>query len=422
MVIEKPVLFQDRREWGYFVLLVLLLLSIRLFLSYQSYKDFVGKPLYYTTATILNTYPKKRNGRVYSVLKLRSQAGSVFFTSVNNMKYRRGERVRLALYPSSRIGFLDYLGSFYIKSRITQVLPSSPATKQLLEQKVADQHEDVMMDSFYQAIFFASPLPQALREKISLLGVSHLVALSGFHLGILWSLVYGVLLLLYRPLQQRYFPYRFSLLDVGLATVLGLGLYLWFVAFPPSLVRSYAMVLVGWIVILLGMELLSFTFLTTIVLALLALSPALLASLGFWLSVAGVFYIFLLLQYTKGVHKAIISLLVIPFGIFVLMLPVVHTVFGVTTPYQLLSPLLSILFIPFYPLVIVLHLLGVGNLLDGSLLWLFDLAQAGTERLMPLWATVVYVGLSVAAVWSRMAFALLFGAALLYAGYLFACA
>ena len=49
--------------------------------------------------------------------------------------------------------------------------------------------------------FFATPLAKEVREKISLFGVSHLVALSGFHLGILWALVYGGLLLLYRPLQ-----------------------------------------------------------------------------------------------------------------------------------------------------------------------------------------------------------------------------
>ena len=419
MRIEKPALFENRREWGYFVLLIGLLLSVRLFFSYQSYRDFVAKPLYYTTATVLNTYPKERNGRAYSVLKLHDEEGRVFFTSADSTKYHRGERLRLALYPSERIGFWDYVGSFYIKSRIAQTFPSPPTVKQQLEQKVASQHDNPMMQSFYQGIFFASPLSQALREKISLLGVSHLVALSGFHLGILWSLIYGMFLFLYRPLQQRYFPYRFTLLDIGFVTVLGLGLYLWFVAFPPSLVRSYAMVLVGWVVVLLGIELLSFTFLTIIGLILLALFPMLLVSLGFWLSVSGVFYIFLLLQYAKGLHKGIISLLVIPFGIFVLMLPVVHTVFGMTTLYQLLSPLLSILFIPFYPLVMVLHLLGIGGLLDDGLLWLFGLTEAGTEKLMPFWAAAVYVGLSVAAIWSRVVFLLLLVLALLYAAFLF---
>jgi len=147
--------------------------------------------------------------------------------------------------------------------------------------------------------------------------------------------------------QQKFFPYRHALFDVGLVAMILLAVYLCFVEFPPSLVRSYAMVLVGWIMLLLGIELLSFTFLTTILLSLVVLFPTLSVSLSFWLSVAGVFYIFLLLQYTKEYNKWMITVLFIPIGIFILMLPVVHHIFGVTSVYQLLSPLLSLLFIPF---------------------------------------------------------------------------
>ena len=198
-----------------------------------------------------------------------------------------------------------------------------------------------------------------------------------------------------------------------------LGIYVWFVDFPPSLVRSYAMVLVGWIVLLLGMELLSFTFLTTITLVLVALFPSLLVSLSFGLSVAGVFYIFLLLQYTKGVKTWVISLIFIPLGIFVLMLPVVHTLFGATTLYQLLSPLLSLLFIPFYPLVMVLHLLGLGSLMDAGLLALFALPTNSVESLFPVWAILGYIGISIGAIWSKKLFWSLWGWASSYMVYLF---
>jgi len=252
-----------------------------------------------------------------------------------------------------------------------------------------------------------------------MLGVSHLVALSGFHLGILWGLIYGLLLFLYRPLQQKFFPYRHALFDVGLVVMTFLAFYLWFVDFPPSLVRSYAMVFVGWVVLPLGIELLSFTFLTSILLTLVVLFPSLLVSLGFWLSVAGVFYIFLLLQYTKNYNKWMITLLFIPFGIFILMLPVVHHIFGVTSGYQLLSPLLSLLFIPFYPLVMVLHLVGFGGVLDSPLLWLFSLPNESTDNLLPLWAMLGYVGLSLGAIWSRKLFYGVIGVALGYGMYLF---
>ena len=154
------------------------------------------------------------------------------------------------------------------------------------------------------------------------------------------------------------------------------------------------MVLVGWAVIVLGVELLSFKFLVAIGLALLALFPYLLVSLSFWLSMAGVFYIFLLLQYGKSYSKWLISLLLIPVGIFLLMLPIVHMIFSVTSVYQLLSPLLSIVFIPFYPFVMLLHLLGMGGFLDNALLWLFSLPTESVEHLLPWWMTGLYVGLS----------------------------
>jgi competence protein ComEC len=179
------------------------------------------------------------------------------------------------------------------------------------------------------------------------------------------------------------------------------------------------MVLVGWIVLLLGMELLSFTFLTTIVLILVAFFPSMIVSLSFGLSVAGVFYIFLLLQYSKGVKTWVISLVFIPIRIFVLMLPIVHSVFGVTNMYQLLSPLLSLLFVPFYPLVMVLHLLGFGSLFDTVLLNLFNMPQESTEAFFPIWMMLGYIGLSIGAIWSKKLFWLVLGLASLYMIYLF---
>ena len=122
-------------------------------------------------------------------------------------------------FPNESIKFRDYLGTFYVKSKIKHQEKLPIIVKDKLLNYVAKQHENSALATFYNAIFFATPLEKALREKIALLGVSHLVALSGFHLGILWGLVYGLLLLLYRPLQQKYFPYRHALFDVGMVAM-----------------------------------------------------------------------------------------------------------------------------------------------------------------------------------------------------------
>ncbi|WP_373032474.1 ComEC/Rec2 family competence protein [Sulfurovum sp.] len=419
MQLEKPKLFPEKKTFVWVMLFLVFIILVRLLIEYQSYQNFISKPFYYTHAKVLNAYEKSKGKKRYKVLKLRSDDGFTFYTTNYSKDNFNHKRLRLQIFPNESITFTDYLGTFYVKTKIKDQKLLPQTFKDDLLEKVASQHQDTSLQSFYNAIFFATPLEKDLREKISMLGVSHLVALSGFHLGILWGLVYGLLLLFYRPLQQHYFPYRHALFDVGLVAIVFLGVYLWFVDFPPSLVRSYAMVLVGWIVLLLGMELLSFTFLTTIVLVLAALFPSLLVSLSFGLSVAGVFYIFLLLQYSKGVKTWVISLVFIPIGIFILMLPIVHSVFGVTSHYQLLSPLLSLVFVPFYPLVMVLHLLGFGSLFDTVLLGLFHMPQESREMLFPIWMMLGYIGLSIGAIWSKTLFWLVLGLSSLYMVYLF---
>jgi len=419
MSLEKPKFFESGKEFIWTVSVLLILLLVRLFFEYQTYKEFTSKPFYFTHANVLNSYEKSKNGKEYTVLKLHSDDGYTFYTTTHKKEDFRHKRLRLQIFPNKTIPFYKYMNVFYVKSKIKRIEKMSLTFKDSLLKKVEDQHKNSALGSFYNAIFFATPIEKALREKISLMGVSHLVALSGFHLGILWGLIYGLLLIPYRYFQQRSFPYRHALLDVGFITMIILGLYLWFVDFPPSLLRSYAMVLAGWIVILLGIELLSFMFLTTVVLTLLVLFPSLLFSLGFWLSVLGVFYIFLLLQYTKTFNKWTITLLFIPVGIFILMLPFVHSIFGVTSLYQLLSPLLSLIFIVFYPMVMLLHLLNLGGMFDGLLTWLFSLPDVSVEQFLPVWLAVLYIALSLFSIRSRKLFYMLFGSALGYAGYLF---
>jgi len=416
---EKPELFDTRKSFIGTVLFLLFLILIRLGFEYRTYEEFVSKPFYFAHAAVLQAYEKSKHGKTYTVLKLHADEGFTFYTTSHKKEDFRHKKVRIQIFPDHGISFKDYLGTFYVKSRIKEVKKLPWTVKESLLEKVAAQHAHPAMQSFYNAIFFATPIEKALREKISLLGVSHLVALSGFHLGILYGMIYGLLLLIYRPLQQRRFPYRFALLDLGLVSMVLLGAYLWFVDFPPSLFRSYAMLMVGWVVILMGVELLSFKFLTSIALLLIALFPSLLVSLGFGFSIVGVFYIFLLLQYSKQYGKWMISLLFIPIGIFLLMLPVVHMVFGMTSVYQLLSPILSLFFIPFYPLVMVLHLVGLGNLLDGGLLWLFSLPKESTEHLLPWWLGCGYITVSIVAIWKQKVFYLLLILATLYGAYIF---
>jgi competence protein ComEC len=278
---------------------------------------------------------------------------------------------------------------------------------------VEKQHENRMISNFYKAIFFAIPLEKGLRTQVASLGVSHLIALSGFHLGILSTLLFFLIRPFYRFFQQRYFPYRFDLFDVGFMVLVILAWYVWFVDAPPSLIRSYMMMFVGWLLLVWGIELISFTFLITIVLLLLVIFPKMLLSLAFWFSVIGVFYIFLLLQYFSHLNKYLITL-IISFGIFILMLPIVHLIFPLVSPLQLLSPFLSMIFGIFYPISMGLHLLGMGGLFDGLLLTLFSLKSGESYLLINIWYGIVYLILSIMAIFYKRLLYVLFLVAFLF--------
>lgn len=419
MALEKPHLFENTKEFILFLLFCAILLLIHLGWKYTHYRDFVSKPFYYTYADVEHAYFKHKSNYSYQVLKVVDDEGRHFYTTTHRKEPLEGKRLRLQLFPDERIGFWDYAGTFYVKSRIKKILASGHILKERLYHAVEKQHASSQVGSFYKAIFFAAPISKPLREQIAGLGVSHLVALSGFHLGILWALLYGGLLILYKPLQQRYFPHRFALVDLGVVVLILLGVYVWFTGAPPSLLRAYGMISLGWLALILGVALLDIQLLFAVIALLLVLFPSLLVSMGFWFSVAGVFYIYLLLRYTKRWHWVIVTFLVIPICIFILMLPIVHSIFPVTTPCQLLSPLLSLLFVPFYPAAMVLHLVGAGELLDIPLLQLLSFSCKNSEHLLPLWAFAVYVGLSFSAIRYRLALYVLSAVALGYGAYLF---
>jgi len=402
--LEKLPLFSGKREGVAVFLAALLLLGVHLGWHYRKYLVFVDRPFYYTWGEIIRIFPKSPSQkRGYRLLKIRTDDGWKFYTGTYRDIDGEKRRVRLQIFPSSRISFIDYLRTPYIPSRIKKTVKAKESLHTELADAVARQHTDPEAAAFFKSIYLADPLPPGLREKISSLGGSHLVALSGFHLGILWGVLFLLMRPLYRRIQSWKFPWRYDLIDLGSVTLALLGTYLWLTGFPPSLLRSYAMLLTGWAALLLGIELLSFPFLAVVTAGLLVLHPPLLFSLGFWLSVGGVFYIYLLLEILKDFRGWTVKLLLLPFGIHLLMLPVAHAFFPTLSPWQWLSPVLSVLFTLFYPFSFLLHLLGLGGILDGILTALWNLPGESLHKTLPFWTLPPYLLLSLLAVRSRMA-------------------
>ena len=413
-MLEKPKLFLTLKEFWLTMLFLLFLLALRLFVLYGEYEEFKNKPFFYTEVKVIQAYEKWNDDEYHTILRLYSPILDINFFSRTKVRAKEiPSGIRLKIYPQQEMRFSEYLGTSFIYSQINELLEPSKNIKNELLFMIEKQHQNMMISNFYNAIFFATPLEKKLRTQVASLGISHLIALSGFHLAILSTLLFFLIRMVYQPIQQRYFPYRFDLFDVGFMVLLILAWYVWFVDAPPSLVRSYMMMFVGWVLLVFGMELISFAFLLTIVLLLLVIFPKMLLSLAFWFSVMGVFYIFLLLKYFSHLNKSLITVL-ISFGIFLLMLPIVHMIFPIVSPLQLLSPFLSLLFGVFYPISMGLHLLGIGDLLDGLLLTLFTLKSSESYVLINTWYGVAYLLFSLMAIYSKRLFYVLFSIAFVF--------
>ncbi len=394
-------IFENRRDLFIFISIAALIVAIKLSYNYYKYTEFLKKPFVYRYAKVLKQTKKVKG----SLLTLASSDG----LKIYGMSYKKSlediSKVRIMLYVPKDLSFSRYMSGFFAKFRLKKIIRTDRSLRKRLSKKIYKIHKDPKISQLYSALYLATPISKELRESISAWGINHLVALSGMHLGILWAVTYGILLIPYRYLQHRLFPYRYSLVDVGAVSLLIAFVYLIGVGSPASLVRSFAMMLLGWMVVVSGMSILSFSLLVVSVCLLLILNVSFLFSISFWLSVAGVFYIFLILKYTPPSQKKIFTYLILPFGIYIFMVPITHSIFTQTSYLQLSSPILSSAFTLFYPISILSHLLGFAELFDPLLHLLIEHGQGVVKTiLLPKWLLLVYICISLLAVRYKMAF------------------
>lgn len=400
-MLERVPLFTKKRDFLLFLLGSLLIFLLSLFIEYTNYLKFSQFDSVLVEATVLRQYTKTSDNKTYQILKLKSSDGVSFYTKAKkSLQDVNDKKLKLEIWPKE-LNFYAYLSSFYANSKILSIEEHN-TTKQELNAFIASKHEDKNIANIYQALYTAEEVDQKTQNAFSNLGVSHIVAISGFHLGILSALLYFLLKPIYRFVQERYFPYRNSKRDIFIIVAAVLFAYTLFLDLPPSLVRSFGMFVVGFILYDRGLEIFSMQTLLVTILLLLAFFPRLAFSLGFWLSAAGVFYIFLFMIHFKNLN-AFLQMLGISILVYLYMLPVALYIFQNFSIYHPFSIILSILFTPFYPLSIFLHMVGLGDFFDGFLIWLMALGEDGAKVALNFYLFLFHVLLSFAAIWSKTA-------------------
>ncbi len=384
MTLERPELF-DGREFLRFFLFAFFMASLSLSFEYYRYIQLTDFDDAVVDVEVVHQYSKNREGKNYQVLKLRIDGGGTFYTTdSSSIRDLQGYRLQL-LIQTDRIGFVDYLQNFFAHSRIVGIYPTR-STRVDLSEAIRQGHPSSVAGQVFGALFVAAPMDQELREQLSALGVSHLLAISGFHLGVLSFLAFWSLYPLYKILQHRYMPYRHGKRDLFILVAAVLFAYLFFLEFVPSLVRAFAMMMVGFVLYDRGLRVLSMQTLLIAVVLLVACWPRLFFALGFWLSVSGVFFILLFLHHFAQ-WKKVWQFVGIHIWVYAMMLPVSLALFETFSIYHPLSVVWTILFILFYPLELFLHLIGFGMWLDAWLLQILNLGMA--QKISLGWYVVI---------------------------------
>ncbi len=395
MKLERPELLHGV-EWFYFFTVMSCLFGLSIFMEYQNYANWTRFHSYEGNGYILQQYLKQDR----TVLKVKSDEGVVFYTNAHlNTRHLTGYKVEFLAF-TEKLTFSSYLHTPYLASRIITVYPEK-TSRYILGDRLASTHLSKQAGEIFAALFLATPLERETHQLLSALGISHLLAISGFHLGLISALLYLVLRPLYRTLQQSLFPYRHGKRDIFIIIVTVLFGYTWYLEFAPALLRAFSMLIIGYILYDRGIRIVSLQTLLITVVVLLVLYPRLLFSVGYWLSVSGVFYILLYLYHfpSRARWKQFVE---IHAWVYLMMLPLTLALFETFSYYHPLSIIWTMLFILFYPVAMITQISGEVAWLDTVIMVMLGLAKAVHVKVM-FSAVVIHTGLALLSLWYKPA-------------------
>ena len=380
------------------LLVLIIILLINISIEYSKYQELIDDEVYETKAKVLNIYPKKD----YNILRL-SAPNFDFFTNIDKSESVEKLDILNILIISQNISFLDYLKGFYAKSIIFKKIEKQSGFKDEIIKKIDSNHEDNITKELFQALFLAIPISKELRDICTNYGISHLIALSGFHLGVLSFVIYWIFYFPYTYLHKKYFLYRNKKYDLLLVSISFLFFYLILTNVVPSLLRAFVMFVFAIFLLRYNIKLFSYTTLFIVFLIVISLFPKYFFSLGFWFSIIAVFYIFLFLQYFSKLNKYL-QIVLFNLWMFLIFNPIVHFYFPQTSYEQFLSPLITILFTFFYPFEIFAHIFDFAIYFDWFikkfLYW--DMYVYNVET--PFYFFIVYLMFSLASIFYKKAF------------------
>ncbi|MDD2291162.1 MAG: ComEC/Rec2 family competence protein [Aliarcobacter sp.] len=391
---------QNHNKQLLLTLFLLFIFLINLSIEYNKYLDFIDEEVYEVKVEVLNIYEKLTN----NILRLKSQNFD-FFVNIDKSEseeIKKSDMLNMAII-SLDVSFWDYLKGFYATSIYFDKLEKTPRFIDKIIDKINSNHEDEMIKELFQTLFLGTTISKELRDICTNYGISHVIALSGFHLAVLSFTIYWVLYFPYSFFHQRYFSYRNKKYDLILISLVFLFYYLILTDIIPSLLRAFVMLVLTIYFLRSNIKIVSYTNLFFTFLIVVALFPKFLFSLGFWFSIIAVFYIFLFVQYFKNLNKYF-QIIFFDFWMFLVFNPIVHYYFPQTTYEQFLSIIINILFAIFYVFEIIAHIFGFAIYFDGFIKDFLSYEMNVFNVKTPFYFLLIFMIFSFASVFNKKAF------------------
>ena len=403
---QQKSIFENAREVYVFCLACALVFGLNLGFSYYKFCEFKSQNGVILQAKILQNYEKTNaKGKIYRVLKLKTRDFSFYTTTRADFDAGANEQILIGA-ENKNVKFKEYLsGSFFMPSYGAIELryaDSGESVRDKIYGFISEQHESEKMTELFTALFLAAPVGKELRQDVNFYGVAHLIAISGYHLGLIFGAFYFIMRPIYRYFQARYFPYRNAKFDLSATIFAVLFCYLALIGFVPSFLRAFLMSLLALFLLARNVRIVSFELLFVVICAAVSLMPSLLFSIGFYFSCMGVFYIYLYLRHFGGRFSNLSNAILLNFWVFSAMILPVLYFFPLVSAQQLAVLPITPLFSLFYPISALLHAFGAGGALDEYLLEFLSWRAKGVNLSVPFWLFLLYHALSLASVKSKI--------------------
>ena len=389
-----------------FCVALLVIFFLNLSLEWKEYSKVVEFPYCKTISEVKSVNTRIKNGAPYSSVEFESVDGYRFYSAKNINMGAIDSKIVEVTFDSSKLSFFDFLRGFRTRSFDVAVMGVKDDAQSVFKTFIANRHNDERLKKLFVSLFFETRLPDFLQQKINEFGLSAVMSLSGLNLSLLVGLIFLVITPPYRYIQDIYFPYRNRNFDILLFALVVMIFYAYLAGFAKPFMRALIMALTAFILSLRGIKIINFTTLAVTLAIMIAFSPRSLFSIGLWLSVIGVYYIFIFLRQTNF-SKVWQSYLFLGVFVFLAMSVIARFLFPLFSLAQLSSPITSVLFDFFYPIEVVLHIFGFGYLFDKLLTRGLDIDVSSLSIPTPELFFYIFLLLSVLSYFRKEAFWLL---------------